>query len=744
MKQVAIYLISFLTALSVHAEQNIAGSNVTITVNSNTNLQVYIDSKDYNFVNAATNDIKATITINNLETGQHSLLFVLTNPNKSGSTRINTIFNLRYGYDMNIKLNGNGSLELIETRKIANSANHLPMNNSDFNYLLRNVRSQRSTNGKRTVIVSALNVNNNYFTTSQVSQLLRLINSENYRLELAKLSYPQITDRSNFNQLYVLLNSKASKEELEDFVNNYNEDIDDDMAMSDVEFSALFRSIQQQWPVSAQVSSLSNSFNNTNHNFTVYQASQLIQLVSSEENRLQLAKLSYRSIADRNNFSQIYALLNSQSAKNELAAYVANYTDNSNPAVAMSDEEFNTLYRTIQQQWPVNSQVSSLSNTFNNTNYHFTVYQVSQLIQLVNAEDNRLQLAKLSYRSIADRNNFSQIYTLLSSQSAKNELAAYVANYNDDRNPAIAMSDAEFNTLYRNSQQQWPVSSQVSSLSNAFNNTNYHFTVYQASQLIQLVSAEDNRLQLAKLSYRSIVDRNNFNQIYNLLNSQSSKNELTAYINNYGGDNNPHMAMTDANFNSLYQSIQNQWPVATQMSTLVNTFNNTNYYFSTYQASRLIQLVDGESNRLQLAKLSYRSITDRTNFRQIVDLLSTQSAKNELEAYVNNNSGGGVGNKLPMTDADFNVFYQTLEVQFLPGEQMISLTNAFNNTSYNFTTAQVKRLIPMVSMESNRLRLAKLSYRSITDRNNFSQVYDLLNSQSSKDELDVYVKAYRD
>jgi Ca2+-binding EF-hand superfamily protein len=640
MKQIAIYLLSFFTALSVHAQQTTTGSNVTITVNSNRSLQVYIDSKDYNPVNDLTNNIKTTITINNLGIGQHSLLFELANPNKSGSERINTIFNLRYGYDMNIRLNGNGSLELIEIKKTGISVSHIPMNTADFNYLVRNVRNQRSNIGRRTLIVTAFNTSDNYFTTSQVLQLLRLINSENYRLELARLSYPKVTDRNNFNQVYDLLNSQASRNDLEEFINNYTDDSDINTAMSDAEFSALYRSIQQQWPVSAQVSSLTNAFNNLNNNFTSYQA--------------------------------------------------------------------------------------------------------SQLIQLVNAENSRLQLARLSYRSITDRNNFSQIYTLLSSQSAKNELAAYVANYNDESNPSIAMSDAEFNTLYRTIQQQWPVSTQVNSLSNAFNNTNYHFTVYQASQLIQLVSAEDNRLQLAKLSYRSITDRNNFNQIYNLLNSQSGKNELAAYINNYGGDNNQHMAMTDANFNSLYQRIQNQWPVTTQMNTLVNTFNNTNYYFSTYQASRLIQLVDGESNRLQLAKLSYRSITDRNNFRQIVDLLSTQSAKNELEAYVNNNSGGGVGNKLPMTDADFNVFYQTLEIQFLPGEQMISLTNAFNNTSYNFTTAQVKKLIPLVSQESNRLRLAKLSYRGITDRNNFFQLYDLLNSQSSRDELDAYVKAYRD
>ncbi|MBK8496465.1 MAG: DUF4476 domain-containing protein, partial [Chitinophagaceae bacterium] len=49
-------------------------------------------------------------------------------------------------------------------------------------------------------------------------------------------------------------------------------------------------------------------------------------------------------------------------------------------------------------------------------------------------------------------------------------------------------------------------------------------------------------------------------------------------------------------------------------------FNNTANYFTTYQASRLIQLVTAENNRLQLAKLSYRSVTDRSNFYQVNEL----------------------------------------------------------------------------------------------------------------------------
>jgi uncharacterized protein YjiS (DUF1127 family) len=406
----------------------------------------------------------------------------------------------------------------------------------------------------------------------------------------------------------------------------------------------------------------------------------------------------------------------------------------------MSDADFNSLYQTIRQQWPVSTQMNSLTNAFTSSNNYFTSNQARQLIQLINNESNRLELAKLSYRTITDRNNFSQVYELLNNQASKDELTAYINNYTGN-NYNVAMSDADFNSLYQTIRQQWPVSTQMNSLTNAFTNSNNYFTSNQARQLIQLINNESNRLELAKLSYRTITDRNNFSQVYELLNNQASKDELTAYINNYRG-NNYNVAMSDADFNSLHQTIRQQWPASTQMSSLTNAFTNSNNYFTSNQARLLIQLINNESNRLELAKLSYRTITDRNNFSQVYELLNNQASKDELTAYINNYTGNY--NKVAMSDADFTAFYQNLERQFLPGEQMVSLTSAFNNTNNYFTSAQVKQLIPLVSYESNRLQLAKLAYRTVTDRNNFSQVYELLSSQASRNELDAYIKAYKE
>jgi len=531
MKQTSIFLLSFLTALSIHAQQNL--SAVTITVTGNKNLQVSVSGSQYNPNNNSIIGNSTTIALNSLSIGQHSLVVTRVDENTNRPDRISTTFNLRYGYDMLINLNANGSLELIERMKTGISNNHSPMSDASFNVLLKNVRSQRSANGRRTLIANAFENTANYFTTYQAVQLLQFVNSESFRLQLAKSSYKTITDRGNFSQVYDLLNSQASKNELQDYVNNYGGNSNSNLAMSDGNFNSLYQSIQQQYPVTTQMNSLTNAFNNANNYFTSYQARQLIQIVAAEANRLQLAKSSYRTITDPANFGQVYGLFNNQSSRDELTVYVNNYNMGNNSTLAMSDANFNSLYQNIQQQYPVATQMNSLTNAFNNANNYFTTYQASQLIQLVTSESYRLQLAKSSYRTITDRINFSQLYNLLSSQSSRDELVAYVNNYNTGSSLNLAMSDANFTNLIQGIQRQFFPGEKMSSLTDAFNNTSNYFSSAQAKQLVQLVSLESNRLQLAKLSYRTITDRSNFIQMNELLNTQASRNELDAYVKAY-------------------------------------------------------------------------------------------------------------------------------------------------------------------------------------------------------------------
>ena len=62
-------------------------------------------------------------------------------------------------------------------------------------------------------------------------------------------------------------------------------------------------------------------------------------------------------------------------------------------------------------------------------------------------------------------------------------------------------------------------------------NNNY-LNIYQVKQILQLFSSESDKLDLEKLSYKNLVDRQNFRQIYELF-SYQSQTELDRYVREY-------------------------------------------------------------------------------------------------------------------------------------------------------------------------------------------------------------------
>jgi hypothetical protein len=426
MKQLVLFFITISTSLVVFSQQN-----TVIAVTGIKNLKLSIDGKVYNLANGTITDNRTTVSLNNLKAGQHSLQISRTDAYNNQVEKVNPIFNLRKGYNMLVNVNANGSLELIET-KTAESENRLPMSNAAFTTLLKNIKGQQSPNGKRSVIANSLNNTDNYFTAYQVVQLLQPVNSETFRLQLAKLSYRAVVDRNNFGRVSDVLRSEESRDELESYVNNYYVNETGNTAMSEAEFVILYRDLRTQWPGSVQMNSLINVFNDSNIFFNTNQVKQLLPIVTTENKILQLAKLSYRGVVDKANFSQLYFLLNTQESKNDLAMYVSDYNQGGiNFKTAMTNDDFDDLYQSIKPQYFPNQKMNAITNAFNDPRHYFTTAQARRLTEQVSLESNRLVLAKLSYRTITDRGNFSQLYDMLNAQSSRDELDAYVKAYKD-------------------------------------------------------------------------------------------------------------------------------------------------------------------------------------------------------------------------------------------------------------------------------------------------------------------------
>ncbi|MEP6616194.1 MAG: DUF4476 domain-containing protein, partial [Ginsengibacter sp.] len=324
MKSLSIFLLVLGTSFSIFA-QNVTNV-VTIQVNGNRSRQIVVDGNTYSMtdnsntstsINGANTNNRITIT--DLQPGQHTMqVFRYTN-NNGRRNAASTSFNLRSGYDMLITVNGDGSVQLKESRRRGNRRiQNTPMTDANFSLLLQNVQRQWNTGSKTTLIASSFSNTNNYFTTQQAIQLIQSVRSESARLQLAKSSYRSIVDPASFTQLYSLLPSQASKNDLASYVSEYN--INNPIytnnnngnnnnnnqyrtAMPSANFNNLMQDVQKQWLPGAKMSFLTNAFANANNYFSTSQAKQLIQLVSEEINRLQLAKASYHTIVDPANFT---------------------------------------------------------------------------------------------------------------------------------------------------------------------------------------------------------------------------------------------------------------------------------------------------------------------------------------------------------------------------------------------------------------------------------------------------------
>lgn len=451
----------------------------------------------------------------------------------------------------------------------------------------------------------------------------------------------------------------------------------------------------------------------------------------------------------------------------------------------MSDAVFDQLQQTVRTKWLPTAKITIESDAFLNTANYFTTIQVRQLLLLISSEANRLALAKLAYPRVTDPASFTQLYDVFNSNSSRDDLALFVQNNpnynntnnnntnnnNNDRNDRdrdrndrdrrnnnsgykIPMADYTFTQMLETVNSQYSQSAKYNTISGSINNGANYFTTSQVRQLLRLINSESEKLALAKQSYLRVTDPANFSTLYDLFYNASSKDELNNYVVQNGGtgnyNNNSRTPMVDYQFSQLVQTLNSQYNQSAKYNTISGAFNNSVNYFTTYQVTQLLSLINTEGEKLALAKQSYLRVTDPANFNTLYDLFYNQSSRNELNNYVVQNGGTGNNNngnynnnsRTPMTDAAFSQVLQKVSNHFLPWDKARDARDAFNNTVNYFSSTQVRQVLTVITSEADRLELAKLAWGRITDPTYYSQLSDLFTSQSNRDELNAYVAAH--
>lgn len=344
-------------------------------------------------------------------------------------------------------------------------------------------------------------------------------------------------------------------------------------------------------------------------------------------------------------------------------------------------------------------------------------------------------------------------------------------NNNQNNQTVTPMADETFNQLLQTIRSRWTQSSRLTAERNAFLNTSNYFTTDEVRQLLLLINSEYNKLALAKLAYPRVSDPSNFTTLYDVFNSVASRDEMNTFIrnnpnnnntyNNNGGYNNGgynnggynnnnnnsyRTAMADYQFSQLLQTVNSQYSQSGKYSAITGALNNNANYFSTYQIRQLLSVINSENDRLTLAKQSYLRVSDPANFTSLYDLFYNQASRNELNNYVIQNGGTGTtvqyNTRTPMADATFAQVLQKVSNHFLPWDKVRDARDAFNNTSYYFSTSQIRQILSVIATENDRLDLAKLAWSRVTDPTYFTQLYDLFTNQSSRDDLNAYIQAH--
>ncbi len=91
-----------------------------------------------------------------------------------------------------------------------------------------------------------------------------------------------------------------------------------------------------------------------------------------------------------------------------------------------------------------------------------------------------------------------------------------------------------------------------------------------------------------------------------------------------------------------------------------------------------------------------------------------------------------------MNDREFTSVLQSIEKEWLESNKLKSASQIVKTNS--LSTAQVEQLLLLFSFESNKLQLAKQAYANTVDKRNYSRLFDVFSFNSSKVELERYIR----
>ncbi|MGZ3837565.1 MAG: DUF4476 domain-containing protein [Flavisolibacter sp.] len=276
-------------------------SDVTVTLPGNKNYQVLIDGREINAYGAYGN----TISLNNVAPGQHSLQVYKSKGNdrwNTGNAVYSAAFTIRPQYDLMINIDKKGRAQMDERRNNDYGNSGYGGNNGSWGNNNKRDGDDDDAYGR--------NNRGKHYGQHDRDDRRDGDEDDNGR----NRANDHRNGGYNNNGGYGNNDGYGNNGSYDNRNNSYNN------AMSDADFNHLVQKIRSQWfgKLNSAKTAVGNNYFNT------YQVRQILQIFSSESDKLQLAELAYRNTVDPNNFRQLYDLFSYQ-GQNALDNYIRNY-----------------------------------------------------------------------------------------------------------------------------------------------------------------------------------------------------------------------------------------------------------------------------------------------------------------------------------------------------------------------------------------------------------------------------------
>ncbi|GDX51984.1 hypothetical protein LBMAG27_10310 [Bacteroidota bacterium] len=291
-----------------------------------------------------------------------------------------------------------------------------------------------------------------------------------------------------------------------------------------------------------------------------------------------------------------------------------------------------------------------------------------------------------------------------------------------------------------------------------------------AYQLAAVFYDDGMRLQFAYSAYPNIYDKENYYLLFDAFNSLSFAFRFYDFVNGntveyqappppspvkifpdlnypspvgYKGVGGCSLPMSDNDFMVLVTPVVQQQGDVNRMNTGTQFIQNN--CVSLAQLIMLSTLIQLDMNRMKFLKQNITRCYDIQNFSFADQLFSTQAYKVDWIAFGDATVKSLLPPPIPVvpicvvTDADMNSIISTIKNLSFSSTK-ISTAKQIIQSKKCFTVSQMKAIVLLMDFEADKLEVAKYGYDYTIDQQNYYQMTDVFDFDSSSNDLLAFLK----